>query len=400
MAASTSTARASLRVLSRHQPARTSLRSLAQYNSYATSSTSSNSIPTPTSSTSSAGASLANTLASAGASKSSSQEAAENAAAAAAAKNKPPPSSSKLDQPSESMRDSLIKGVAKVMGYNTRTATAIRTTSDYYDRCSERDEREATFFYDECGLPRSYQSWMQITNLHIWLLSVRFRALPAPLGKSYIQEIINHYFIHSETLMRTRYSVKQGRLIKGYLRDMLYQYHGANMGYDEGLVSENDAVLTAAVWRNIFGAGWGKMGGVKGKLNQDNVDKDALANGLTSEDKAENPLLNVNIDANLPPTPDPTMDIPNQAGGHHLGGSGMVPPLPPFTPPHFKEQGLDTIESKEARFALNLERLVVWIRKEVNRMEKLSDEAVMNGAGVVGNAGGSSKGALTDFSRI
>lgn len=25
---------------------------------------------------------------------------------------------------------------------------AIRATSDYYDRCAERDEREACFFYD------------------------------------------------------------------------------------------------------------------------------------------------------------------------------------------------------------------------------------------------------------
>lgn len=241
---------------------------------------------------------------------------------------------------------------------------------------------------------------MQITNLHIWLLSVRFRSLPAPLGKQYIQEIINHYFIHSETLMRTRYNVKQSRLIKGYLRDMLYQYHGANMGYDEGLISESDAILAAAVWRNLFGAGWGKMGGVKGKLNQDNVHKDALSHGLPAEDREKNPLLNVNLDAEHPPTPDPSLDISKQAGGQHLGGSGMVPPLPPYTPPHLLEQGWERIESKEARFALNLERLVVWIRKEVNRMEKLPDEVVMNGIGVIGNPNGSAKGSLTDFGRI
>lgn len=34
------------------------------------------------------------------------------------------------------------------MGYDSRTAGAIRATSDYYDRCSERDELEGTFWYD------------------------------------------------------------------------------------------------------------------------------------------------------------------------------------------------------------------------------------------------------------
>jgi len=42
----------------------------------------------------------------------------------------------------------LLGGIAKIMGYDTRTSAAIRTTSDYYDRCSERDEKEGTFWYD------------------------------------------------------------------------------------------------------------------------------------------------------------------------------------------------------------------------------------------------------------
>lgn len=42
----------------------------------------------------------------------------------------------------------LLGSIAKIMGYDTRTSAAIRTTSDYYDRCSERDEKEGTFWYD------------------------------------------------------------------------------------------------------------------------------------------------------------------------------------------------------------------------------------------------------------
>lgn len=234
---------------------------------------------------------------------------------------------------------------------------------------------------------------MSITNLHIWLLSVRFRSLPPAYGKIWVQEMVNHYFIHAETLMRGRYNVKQGRLIKGHMRDMLYQYHGANMGYDEGLISGNDAILTAAIWRNLFGAGWGEMGGVKGKLAP-------KAAGQTSEGVAEQSQIStfgLNLDPDLPPTPNPLLDGPGRSGGHHAGGSGLIEPLPPHVP---AESPLSHIQNKDARFAILLERLVLFIRSEVNRMQKLSDQQVLAGPGLDRQTGESAKGSLTDFTRI
>lgn len=257
---------------------------------------------------------------------------------------------------------------------------------------------------------------MQITNLHIWLLSVRFRSLPAPLGKTYIQEIVNHYFIHAESLMRGRYNIKQNRLIKGYMRDMLYQYHGANMGYDEGLVSGSDAILAAAVWRNLFGAGWGRMGGVKGKLNQDGkeiIDEHQPNPKSEKVTTAEEALADLDPGSVPPPSPSPQGDqgtaeanstqaavfspqkVGNQAGGYHSGGSGLVEPLPRHEP-----DILRGIEAKEARFAIDLERLVKWIRSEVKRMENIPDQNVMNGVGIDRATGVSQPGSLTYFSRI
>lgn len=137
-AATTSTARASLHLVSR-QHLRHILRASAPALRYQSSSSSSSSghtyattstPPPPSSSTSP---------------PSGNPNSASSSAAASSSNVATPPGSSPI-------RDSLIKGVAKVMGYNTRTATAIRTTSDYYDRCSERDEREGSFFYE--GEPR------------------------------------------------------------------------------------------------------------------------------------------------------------------------------------------------------------------------------------------------------
>ena len=43
---------------------------------------------------------------------------------------------------------SLVTNLAKLFGYNSQTSTAIRTASDHYDRCAERGEIEAPFFYE------------------------------------------------------------------------------------------------------------------------------------------------------------------------------------------------------------------------------------------------------------
>jgi len=211
--------------------------------------------------------------------------------------------------------------------------------------------------------------------------------------------------------MRGRYNIKQNRLIKGYMRDMLYQYHGANMGYDEGLVSGSDAVLAAAVWRNLFGAGWGCMEGVKGKLNQDGRESLAATDPKSPQsDKITPEEAVANLDAAVPPPPpSPSgavansstpeafapQKVGNQAGGYHSGGSGLVEPLPRHEP-----STLQGVEAREARFAVDLERLVKWIRSEVRRMENISDEAVMNGAGIDRMTGKSGPGSLTDFGRI
>jgi Ubiquinol-cytochrome C chaperone len=170
----------------------------------------------------------------------------------------------------------------------------------------------------ECALPPTFQTWFQVTLLHVYLLTVRFRALPVPLGRTYTQELINHVFIDAEERIRGPYNVHQGSLIKGYMRDMLHQYHGGVTALDQGIVS-SDAVLAAAVWRNLFGAGWGAVGGVEstGRKRREGL---STARG--------------------------------------------------------QAQGPDEATLREAEFAIVLERIVVWMRKEIARLDGLPDDSV------------------------
>jgi cytochrome b pre-mRNA-processing protein 3 len=54
----------------------------------------------------------------------------------------------------------------------------------------------------DCDLPPTFQSWFTVTNLHVWLLTVRLRALPKPLAQDHIQGLIDHFFFDVEDRIR------------------------------------------------------------------------------------------------------------------------------------------------------------------------------------------------------
>ncbi|GAA5959909.1 hypothetical protein JCM3765_000639 [Sporobolomyces pararoseus] len=298
---------------------------------------------------------------------------------------------------------SVVTKLAKLFGYHSQTSTAIRTTSDYYDRCAERGEIEAPFWYEECSLPPSFQTWFSITTLHVWLLSVRFRSLPSPLGKTYVQEFINHMFIDMEYRIRGPYAVTQGRLIKGYMKDMLEQYHGSIAAYDEGLV-RGDAVLAAALWRNMFGGGWGGIGGVKGKRAPKAGEAPKLGpNPLQVEANAASTAESTNVASSPSSSPTTTSESPlsvdpiqakllkkgTDASTVFTTDAPLVDPKTaaaiPLNPLYPEDPDLEFVQS--------LEKIVRWVRKEVQRLERLPDSVVMQGLK-------DGKGPLVDFTRI
>ena len=99
-------------------------------------------------------------------------------------------------------------------------------------------------------MPESFETWFQITNLHVWILACRFRALQPPLGKAYIQHLLNVFFEDIEARMRL-YGVKYGTVVARFSRDLLHKYHGTALSYEEGLI-KGDTAMAAALWRNLL----------------------------------------------------------------------------------------------------------------------------------------------------
>ncbi|GMK59064.1 hypothetical protein CspeluHIS016_0700790 [Cutaneotrichosporon spelunceum] len=188
----------------------------------------------------------------------------------------------------------IVRGVAKLLGYNSKASTAIRETGRMMRGIVTAVEKERSFWYDECKLPATYQTFFQLHLLYVLILVVRLRALrssrpdpspiPEPLepgkpsnpasaksgftiGKpaheTYPTEFLNHFFELAESQMRIVLGKgERERVIRKYMDEMGEQWKGAGLGLDFILglsISEEEAEralsdpeLASWVWRNLF----------------------------------------------------------------------------------------------------------------------------------------------------
>lgn len=257
-----------------------------------------------------------------------------------------------------------------MLGYTLQKSTAVTLTSDYYDRCAARFEIEKEFWVKECGLPDSFQTWFQVTQLHMWLITVRFRSMKAPLGKYYLQEFINHSFLDTEDRIRgPQNKITKGTLIKNYMKILLHQHRGFQTVLDWAIshqpeLNQSDQFLAGVIWRNLFGAAWGRgMGGVKGIF-----------------DSNEEPSVNSTTPHQLSPS---------------------TPSASPPSSPSSTTAAIDDGEPEQShslendlKFPQTLERLVIFIRKELVRLDQVSDKTIITGQTSVDQPG------LTQFNKI
>jgi cytochrome b pre-mRNA-processing protein 3 len=89
--------------------------------------------------------------------------------------------------------------------------------------------------------------------LHMYILSARFRCLDPAKSPSWQQHLLDHYFYTAENKMTVEHNMHARGTRNRYLKDLFSQGRGLLAAYDEGLV-KGDAVLAAAVWRNVFKA--------------------------------------------------------------------------------------------------------------------------------------------------
>lgn len=115
-----------------------------------------------------------------------------------------------------------------------------------YTSCVERINYDE--FFEKCSLPDTLNSWFVVTQLHVWMCLVRMRQ-EGREGKYMCQ-----YLVHSmweDIDQRNKILGISAVQRKEATKVMTETFYAAIFGYDEGILSD-DAVLAAALWRNLF----------------------------------------------------------------------------------------------------------------------------------------------------
>lgn len=103
-------------------------------------------------------------------------------------------------------------------------------------------------------LPPTFSTWTHVTFLHMYLIVVRLRACEPERYKRWTDQLVDHFFHAAEDRMVKQHALTSRALRQRYLKDLFVQWRGLLLAYDEGLAGGEDAVLAAAVWRNLFKA--------------------------------------------------------------------------------------------------------------------------------------------------
>lgn len=200
--------------------------------------------------------------------------------------------------------------------------------------------------------------------------------------------------------MRERFGVQTARLVKGYMKDMHMQQRGSILGLDEALANGSDEKLATALWRNLYGGGWGKVDGVKRKIK--GIDKT-----MQGEDPNEEGLPELAKDLgalsieNNPYTQAKEIESRDIDGGSRGSKIHEAVQRAHLASNTLSEDPLVN-QFPELAFPIHLERITIFVRKELKRLAELSDEEVMAGrtGGVSSSEGGEKSKSIAAFGRI
>ncbi|XP_006608651.1 ubiquinol-cytochrome-c reductase complex assembly factor 1 [Apis dorsata] len=106
-----------------------------------------------------------------------------------------------------------------------------------------------SIFFKGFNMPDTFFSWFLITELHVWMLMVRFMA-EGEKGKVVVKNIVEAMW-HDVLARVELLGPIAPKVKKEQLMELTYQFNAAVIGYDEGIMSD-DKILASALWRRFF----------------------------------------------------------------------------------------------------------------------------------------------------
>ncbi|KAF7408776.1 hypothetical protein HZH68_003698 [Vespula germanica] len=111
------------------------------------------------------------------------------------------------------------------------------------------DKIDYSTFYKDFNMADTFFSWFLITELHVWMLMVRFMA-EGKYGKiarnALVEALWDDVEVRSKKLGKMNPSIRRKQKL-----ELSYQFNAAILSYDEGIMSD-DKVLARALWETFF----------------------------------------------------------------------------------------------------------------------------------------------------
>eukprot|EP00912_Choanoflagellata_sp_UC4_P001920 UC4_evm2s1233 len=125
----------------------------------------------------------------------------------------------------------------------------LRSAARMYSCCDKQAKRQE--FYDVCKMPDTMQSRFVVTLVHVWLCMVRLKP-EGQEGKYVYKQLVKLFWQDMEHKM-SLFGIHDRNIVKESTREFAAQFYGIVFAFDEGIL-EGDAVLAAAIWRNLMNA--------------------------------------------------------------------------------------------------------------------------------------------------
>lgn len=143
--------------------------------------------------------------------------------------------------------------IHKIIKYLPITLSNISKTklkaNAYFHYEAIADKLNYVEFFDELDLPDTFYSWFVITELHLWMLSVRAMAENTE-GRLIRNNLVEALWADVGQRVKKIGAVNPAEM-RTQISELSEQLQAAYIAYDEGLQSD-DIVLAGALWRRIY----------------------------------------------------------------------------------------------------------------------------------------------------
>ncbi|CAL7948932.1 unnamed protein product [Xylocopa violacea] len=111
------------------------------------------------------------------------------------------------------------------------------------------DRLNYSVFFKDLSMPDTFYSWFLITELHVWMLMLRFMA-EGEKGKEVIKSIVEAMW-HDVIVRSDQLGPSLAKYKKKQIMQLSHEFNAAIIDYDEGIMSD-DKILAGALWRRFF----------------------------------------------------------------------------------------------------------------------------------------------------